>query len=127
MSGNSDNSFGKHQRLHSKKEIQELFEKGSSFYLYPFKILYLIEEFKDKPHQVLISVSKRKFKKSPDRNRVKRQFRESFRLQKDLIDPVILDKTLRIAYIYTADKIMPSNVFSKKLKNTLVRFAKDLQ
>ncbi|SMG52728.1 ribonuclease P protein component [Marivirga sericea] len=123
ISGNNDFSFKKTERLHHRNDIQELFEKGSSFYLYPFKVIYIAESFdsKIKPQQILISVPKRKFKKAPDRNSIKRQVREAYRHHKDLIAPQKLSKILRIAYIYTSDKKMPSDVLTKKLKKTLER------
>lgn len=122
-SDNNDFSFKKTERLYHRNEIQELFEKGSSFYLYPFKVIYIAEpiEAKIKPQQILISVPKRKFKKAPDRNFIKRQVREAYRHHKTLIDPEKLNKNLRIAYIYTSDKKMPSVVLTKKLKKTLER------
>lgn len=94
-------NFGKAERLHSKKLIQELFTKGSSFYLHPFKVLTLPQSAP--PNQVLISVSKRNFKKAVDRNLIKRRVRESYRLQKELIQtntPVI------IGILYTAKTIL---------------------
>lgn len=123
ISGNNDFSFKKTERLHHRNDIQELFEKGSSFYLYPFKVIYIAEplDSKIKPQQLLISVPKRKFKKAPDRNFIKRQVREAYRHNKYLIDPEKLSKSLRIAYIYTSDKKMPSDVLTKKLKKTLER------
>jgi ribonuclease P protein component len=126
MSVTSDNnnfSFKKKERLHHRDDIQELFEKGSSFYLYPFKVIYIVEPIDSeiKPQQLLISVPKRKFKKAPDRNFIKRQVREAYRHHKHLIAPEKLSKNLRIAYIYTTDKKMPSEVLAKKLKKTLER------
>jgi ribonuclease P protein component len=132
MSVNSDDSnfsFKKEERLHYRKDIQELFDKGSSFYLYPFKVIYIEEDFVEipVPQQILISVPKRKFKKAPDRNRIKRQIREAYRHHKYLIAPEKLNKNLRIAYIYTTDKMMPSNVLTKKLKSTLERLLSNNQ
>ncbi|MGM0581914.1 MAG: ribonuclease P protein component [Bacteroidota bacterium] len=123
ISDNNDFSFKKTERLHHRNDIQELFEKGSSFYLYPFKVIYIAEplDSKIKPQQLLISVPKRKFKKAPDRNFIKRQVREAYRHHKNLIDPEKLNKSLRIAYIYTSDKKMPSAALTKKLKKTLER------
>lgn len=123
ISDNNDFSLKKTERLHHRNDIQELFEKGSSFYLYPFKVIYIAEpiDSKIKPQQLLISVPKRKFKKAPDRNFIKRQVREAYRHHKNLIDPEKLSKSLRIAYIYTSDKKMPSDVLTKKLKKTLER------
>ena len=129
FSGNNNFSFKKKERLHHRNDIQELFDKGSSFYLYPFKVIYIAESFdsKMKPQQILISVPKRKFKKAPDRNFIKRQVREAYRHHKNLIDPEKLNKSLRIAYIYTSDKKMPSDVLTKKLKKTLERLHQELK
>jgi ribonuclease P protein component len=126
---NNDFSFKKTERLHHRNDIKELFEKGSSFYLYPFKVLYLTQELIEKPspQQILISVPKRKFKKAPDRNFIKRQIREAYRQNKSLIAPDLLNKNLRIAYIYTSDKKMPTLTLAKKLKKTLERLSQELK
>ncbi len=101
-------TFGKAERLHSKKLIQELFGKGSSFYLYPFKVLVLSNPNPNiKLHQVLFSASKRNFKKAIDRNMIKRRGKEAYRLQKDLIDDC---PALIIAFLYTAKEISSSEV-----------------
>ncbi|HEX8039497.1 MAG TPA: ribonuclease P protein component [Chryseosolibacter sp.] len=113
-------TFQKIERLHKAKPIQELFDTGSSFYLYPFKVL-----FKDNPdprfpvHQVLISVSKKNFRNATDRNRIKRRIRESFRLNKNLLPA---GRKLMIAYIYTAKEILTFAQIQERLIRTLNRF-----
>ena len=105
--------FRKAERLSRKKWIQELFDKGSSFTLYPFRILAL-------PHpdpaasanQVMFSVPKRQFKSAVKRNTVKRRMREAYRLNKG---PESLSGKLLIAYIYTAREILPSTIIRDKL------------
>ncbi len=72
-------TFKKSERLSSKKDIQELFNNGSSFYLYPFKVITLPADT-SKLHQVLFSVPKRLFKRAVDRNLLKRRMREAYRL-----------------------------------------------
>lgn len=77
--------FTKAERLHSRKRIKELFTKGSSFFLYPFKVFVLRVEpghADIAATQALFSVSKKNFKRAIDRNRLKRQMRELFRLHK---------------------------------------------
>ncbi|WP_448518894.1 ribonuclease P protein component [Rhodoflexus sp.] len=74
------NGFPKRERLKSKKMIQELFAKGSFLFLYPFKIAYLpSEDSKADFPQVLVSVSRKNFRRAHDRNLVKRRCREIYR------------------------------------------------
>jgi ribonuclease P protein component len=110
-------TFGKAERLKKEKDIKELFDKGSSFYLFPFKVLTLpASENLQRVNQVLISVSKRNFKKAVDRNLVKRRIREAYRLQKHLLLPAPLQ---RIGFIYTHKEILPSSEISAKMVHVL--------
>src|SRR5580698_8922914 len=76
-------TFTKEERLCNKKLIHELFHKGSSFLCYPFKVSWLaVAEPQQFPAQVLLSVSKKRFKHAVDRNLLKRRIREAYRLGK---------------------------------------------
>lgn len=113
-------TFRKAERLHQEKLIQELFDTGSSFYLYPFKVLVKNNPDTAYPvHQVMISVSRRNFKRAVDRNLIKRRIRESFRLNKNLLP---LSPKLVIAYIYTAKDILPFAQIQERFVKTLNRF-----
>ena len=114
-------SFKKEERLAGEKHIQELFEKGSSFHLYPFRVLSLPNpESKHKINQVLISVSKRNFKRAVDRNLIKRRVREAYRLQKDQINGL----SLLLAFVYTSKEIEPFQVIKDKLFLVLEKIKK---
>jgi ribonuclease P protein component len=106
------------ERLSKKKSIQELFEKGSSFYLYPFKTIYLSGPVTQAAHQVIVSVSKRNFKKAVDRNLIKRRMREAFRLNKSLIAGT---SKFQIVYIYTAKEALPFSQLQEKMVQTFKR------
>ena len=109
-------TFRKEERLSKDKSIQELFDKGSSFYLFPFKVFFMPNPDKDISfHQVVISVSKRNFKRAVDRNLIKRRIREAYRLNKELI-PV--QNKLLIAYIYSVKDILPSVQIQERLVKT---------
>ena len=76
-------TFKKEERLCSKKLLEKLFHNGSSFLLYPYRIVWLTDKLPDEvPVQVVINVPKRRFKKAVDRNLIKRRIREIYRLNK---------------------------------------------
>lgn len=109
----------KHERLKKERWIQELFQKGSSFHLYPFRVIILpLPDPTYRAHQLLVSVSSRTFKKAPDRNRVKRRIREAYRLNKHQLPA---EPKWLIAYIYTAKEILPSAIIQEKLTATLAK------
>ena len=114
-------SFPKQERLSSKKLIDALFTKGASFYFYPFSIRFLFVD-ENEAHQFMVSVSKRNFKRAVDRNRIKRLVRESYRLNKHLLDDVIpKGKYLLIAYIYTGKEIHSFDFIKSKLVDSFGR------
>jgi ribonuclease P protein component len=112
-------SLPKTERLSKKKSIEELFNKGSYFYLYPFRVYYLtIEEGNQTPHQALFSVSKRNFKKAVHRNLIKRRMREAYRLNKSTITGT---SKFQIAYIYTAKELLPFSDIQEKMVKSFKR------
>lgn len=70
-------------------------------------------------HQVVISVSKRNFKRAADRNLIKRRIREGYRLNKELLQA---QNKLLIAYIYTVKEILPSAQIHDRIVKTFKRF-----
>ncbi len=118
--------FNKSERLSSQKNIQELFKKGSSFFIYPYKIIYLQQEGAGEGlAQILISVPKKNFKKAVDRNLIRRRIKEAYRQNKQMILPVSeKNLTLSIAFIYVAKDILPFDDIESKLKKTLLRLSK---
>lgn len=75
-------TFPKEERLCSKRLIGSLFRDGSSFLIYPYRVTYLRIDGLQLPVQVLLSVSKRRFRHAVQRNLLKRRMREAYRLQK---------------------------------------------
>lgn len=113
-------TFHKEERLSKKKLIEELFEKGSSFYFFPFKVFFMSNPDQTVAfHQLVISVSKRNFKRAADRNLIKRRIREGYRLNKVLLPG---ENKLLIAYIYSVKEILPSLQIHDRLVKTFKRF-----
>jgi len=76
-------SLKKHERLKSRKAIERVFREGEKVFEYPILIRWkkdaLISGY---PAQVLVSVSKKNFRKASDRVRIKRLMREAYRKNK---------------------------------------------
>src|SRR5690625_1299072 len=93
-----DQSFGKSEKLKKRADIGMLFEKGKSFKAFHVKLVYY--PLPDIPnHQAGFSVPRRNFKNAVDRNRLKRQLRESYRLNKHLLKNLPEHYGLMLIYI----------------------------
>ena len=131
MAGIVSPVFSKRERIVSRKLIEQLFSKGSSFSVSAFPLRIVVLETKrvadDIPVQVLISVSKRHFKHAVDRNRVKRQVREAYRHHKQILtEKVQQEQTLAIAFIWLADELLESATVEKSVKRLLGKAAERL-
>lgn len=71
-----------------------MFAGGSrSFSIFPLRVVWLPVEELDVQASILISVSKRRFKRAVKRNRIKRQIREAYRLNKQILLAPLTEKT----------------------------------
>lgn len=111
-------TFTKKERLSSKKLIDQLFTEGKTFFSYPFKVFYLFQEAeKEFPVQVLITVSKKNFKKAVDRNKLKRLVREGYRKNKLLLHDYLNEnnKSVLFGLVYVGETILSYQEMERKL------------
>ena len=81
-------TLAKAERLCSKKLIERLFSGGNnSFPAFPLRVVYMwiSSEEGTADASMMISVPKKRFKHAVKRNRVKRQVREAYRLNKHIL------------------------------------------
>lgn len=119
----------KPERLNKKKIIEKMFAGGSrSFSIFPLRVVWLPVEELDVQASILISVSKRRFKRAVKRNRIKRQIREAYRLNKQILLAPLTKKNRRlaIAFIYLADELMNSALVEEKIKAALTRIVEKI-
>ena len=122
-------TFRKEERLCRQLLIDRLFAGGSkSMSAFPMRLVYLPVEASEAnaPVTLLISVPKKRFRRAVKRNRVKRQIREAYRLNKQiLLHALPADGSIRlaVAFIYLADKLMETAVLEERMKGALARIA----
>ncbi len=113
------NTFKKTERLNSKLLIEMLFADGKSFFIYPFRVKYIICKKDDGlPVQILISVPKKIHKSAVDRNRIKRLTREAYRKNKYILYDnykVKDNEQLLLSIIYSGKTIASYSDIERKL------------
>ena len=128
---NQSNTLKKAERLDRKKVIGKMFTGGKeahSFTVFPLRVVYLMEPELKSQASILISVSKRYFKHAVERNRVKRQIREAYRLNKFPLVSLLTDKgqQFAIAFIYLSDKLVSTAYLKESMKIALERLQEKL-
>lgn len=119
----------KSERLNRKKIIDKMFAGGAhSFSVFPIRVVYLPVEELEEPASILVSVSKRRFKRAVKRNRVKRQIREAYRLHKQALWDVLVAKNQKIgiAFIYLSDELVNSSFLQERMGIALSRVIEKL-
>lgn len=129
-------SLGRQERIKSRKLVEELFSGGNSHSVVAYPLRAVWKEGGLEGTQILVSVSKRHFKRAVKRNRVKRQIREAYRLNKQILldaltplTPSTLHpspSTLCIAFIWQADELYPTSVVEDRMKTLLHRIAEKI-
>ncbi|MFZ2900745.1 MAG: ribonuclease P protein component [Saprospiraceae bacterium] len=99
-----DFRFTRAERLKSRKLIGALFKEGQSFAVFPLRIIF-IRSAEGSGVQAAFSVSKRHFKRAVQRNRIKRQMREAYRLRKNQFPDTTGQLSLMV--LYTAKEALP--------------------
>lgn len=124
--------FKKSERVVSQKLIDDLFgNTGShSMVAFPIRAVFKLHEAEtdaETEPQILISVPKKRFHHAVDRNRVKRQVREAYRHQKELLKTHIpTERQLTIAFIWLSDQLQPSALVDARIKSLLERIARKI-
>jgi ribonuclease P protein component len=115
------NTLGKQDRISGTKRLEQLFSSGDSFIAYPLRVIYIRREKGEVDVSIVVSVSKKKFKRAVKRNRVKRLIRESYRLNKAVYLNICrqYDTGLDMAFLFLKDELPDY----KEIENAILKTA----
>lgn len=126
-------TLAKAERICSKKLTDRLFNgsSGKSLSAFPLRMVYtVVSREEDAPAALmLVSVPKRHFKRAVKRNRVKRQVREAFRKNKQLLLPGLEscpDRQAAMAFIWQSDELFDTATVERKVQSLLQRLSERL-
>ncbi len=114
-------TFPKTEKLCGSITIDNFYKSGKRFVAWPMRITYMLV---DQPvNQVLIWAPKSLFKRAVDRNKLRRQMREAYRLNKALL--VDSGRTYMIAFNYIDKQMQPYTLIDKAVKKALNKILKE--
>jgi ribonuclease P protein component len=121
-----DNTFKKEEKLKHKKLIAQLFKQGHAITVFPFRLIYLNQDFiGNTPIKIGFTVAKRNIKLAIKRNTIKRRMREAYRLNKHNL--LASNPKKHIAMVIYLDKtILPSKTMRLKMEVLLSQFIEKL-
>ena len=124
-----DTRLTREERLRGKSAIDRLFSEGRSLAVFPLRAVYAVVSVPDMPEiSLLVSVSKKRFKRAVKRNKVKRLIKETFRLKKNIAVEKLKEdgKQIHLAILYLDKEIPPYRTFDTRMEELLKRVVSDI-
>lgn len=117
-----DQSFGRSQKLKSKKLIDQLFTEGRSIKSFPLKLIYVpVDNSAPAELKTGVSVPKKLVHTAVKRNRIKRLMREVFRKNKYLVTKD-LSSSHAFMFIYISRDEMSYEKIDASMKRIMEKF-----
>lgn len=119
-------TFPRTESLKSRAAMDRLFGgQGQSLSAWPLRAVWLAGDGEAGPLRMMVSVGKRHFRHAVDRNRAKRQVRESYRLAKEPLarQMAAQGQSLDIAFIWLSDTHIDSRKVGAAMGRLLARIA----
>ena len=112
-------NFPKKEKLNSKIKIDKLFRSKNTFTYNKIKVNWIINSSEENQSETLISVPKKIIPLSTKRNKIKRLIRESYRLNKNILQ--LDNQGINISFMFLSSEIPEYNSLEGKIKVILHR------
>ena len=121
-------SYNKKEKLKRKKQLEALFTTGTSFIIFPLKVIYKEVDLQDNVLKTGVGTSRKNFRKAVERNRIKRLLREAYRIEKPGLLNYLQQSKKQIALFFLyIDKSLPEyNLLKEKMQQAIEKLIKSL-
>ncbi len=118
--------FPKRERLHTHKEVSELFKSGHFLYSDCFKFIYTISSDADTGIRIGISIPKKHIKHAVQRNLIKRRTTESIRQKKHSVSHLCIENGINLTAFFIYKKNYPESfeIIGKSIDSILEKILK---
>jgi ribonuclease P protein component len=105
------NTFKRPEKLKSSRIIGKLFSSGDTITVLPIKLFWKLNYDSNQvvPARMAVTVPSKNFKRSVDRNLIKRRIREAYRLNKHSLFNLLSEKKFSIIFVFL---YLPKNIYS---------------
>ncbi|GAB4313655.1 MAG: hypothetical protein Kow00127_04720 [Bacteroidales bacterium] len=124
------NSFPRKERLRRKNIIDHLFRQGNRISQYPLTLIWCEADLPEEvPVQVMFAVSKKKVRKAWKRNRIRRQMREAWRLNRHQLAEKVesSDGQIAVSVIYGDSELPDYQKLEAKIILALQRLQEEYE
>lgn len=122
MTSSKANTLPKEERLHGKTKITKLISSGKWGSTEHLKFCWM-KGAEDAPSRIMVSVSKKFFKRAVKRNLLKRRLREAYRTQKDLLPE---QGSINILFSYSCKEVQDYAIIKSEVAEILTKLSKKL-
>ena len=118
----NDHKLPKNEKLCSRTAIDRLFAEGSSFIVYPIRVVYRIDDSESAPPRFFI-------KRAVKRVYLRRRIREAYRLNKQILTEPLSrqSRTAHLAFLYLDKNLNDFHFIEKKVIEILERLARKIE
>ncbi|HPF00212.1 MAG: ribonuclease P protein component [Bacteroidales bacterium] len=116
-------SLPRKERIKGTTQPSLLFHHGSLYNETPFLCRFIFTPADCGGLQILFAVPKKRIKKAVDRNRLRRQMREAWRLNAGPLREKCINNSvlLQLGFYYQSNDILPYSIIEQKIKSLIER------